>query len=107
MATEMPRRSRQLGRSGREAVHLHPIAREPVEIGTYDQRYRATPRRIQAPHQDTDRVAFRRDGSNAVLVITRFRPDHHAKSRWLADAPRELFPQCIDWQPDPITSSPG
>jgi putative transposase len=39
----------------------------------------------QAPHQDANRAALRRDRGHAVLGPARLRPDHHAQDRWLAE----------------------
>jgi transposase-like protein len=39
----------------------------------------------QAPDQDPDRAAQRRDRGDAVLGPARLGPDHHAQGRWLAE----------------------
>ena len=89
VAAEVPRRRRQLGGSRRPAVHLHPAALEPVEVGAHDQRDRAAARRVQAPHQDANRAALGRDRGDAVLGLACFRTDHHAQGRWMAEPRRE------------------
>jgi hypothetical protein len=68
-----------------ERCSASPAAPEPVEVGADHQRGRAAPRGVQAPHQDANRAAQRRDRRHAVLGVARLRPDHHAQGRWLAE----------------------
>ena len=63
-------------------TRLDPVA---MEIGADDQRDRAAARGVQAPDQDPDRAALRRDRAHAVLGVAGVRPDHDAQGRRLAD----------------------
>ncbi len=81
----MPRRRRQPGGSGRQALHLHALPAQPMEIDPNVERDRAIARGVQAPDQDPDRAALRRDRRHAVLGAARLRADRHAQARWKAD----------------------
>ena len=61
------------------------LSAEPMEERAYHQRDRAPPRGVQAPHQDPDGAAFRRDCGDVVLGIACCRPDHHAQGRRMAN----------------------
>ena len=82
---EMPRRRRQPGGGRRQAVHLHPLPAEPMAVDPNLERDRAIARRVQAPDQDPDRAALRRNRRHAVLGPARLRTDHHAQGRRMAD----------------------
>ena len=86
---EMPRRRRQPGGSGRQAVHLHALSAQPMEIDPNLERDRAIARGIQAPDQDPDRAALRRNRRHAVLGAARLGADHHAQGRRMAEPRRE------------------
>ena len=86
---QMSRRRRQPGGSRRQAVHLHPVPAEPMEIDPNLERDRAIARGVQAPDQDLDRAALRRNRRHAVLGAARLRTDHHAQGRRMADPRRE------------------
>ena len=49
------------------------------------ERDRAIARGVQAPDQDSDRAALRRNRRHAVLGAARLRTDHHAQGRRMAD----------------------
>src|SRR5271157_2380851 len=85
MAPQMPSRRRQPGGSRRQAVHLHALPAEPMEVDPNLERDRAIARGVQAPHQDPDRAALRRNRRHAVLGAARLRADHHAQGRRMAD----------------------
>src|SRR3984957_21112985 len=53
------------------------------------ERDRAIARGVQAPDQDSDRAALRRNRRHAVLGAARLRTDHHAQGRRMADPRRE------------------
>ena len=89
MAPQMPRRRRQPGGSRRQAVHIHPVPAEPMEIDPNLERDRAIARGVQAPDQHSDRAALRRNRRQAVLGAARLRTDHHAQGRRMADPRRE------------------
>src|SRR5271163_1738282 len=89
MAPQMPRRRRQPGGSRRQAVHIHAVPAEPMEIDPNLERDRAIARGVQAPDQDSDRAALRRNRRHAVLGAARLRTDHHAQGRRMADPRRE------------------
>ncbi len=89
MAAQMPRRRRQPGGSGRQAVHLHALSAQPMEIDPNLERDRAIARGIQAPDQDPDRAALRRNRRHAVLGAARLGADHHAQGRRMAEPRRE------------------
>ena len=89
MAPQMPRRRRQPGGSRRQAVHIHAVPAEPMEIDPNLERDRAIARGVQAPDQDLDRGALRRNRRHAVLGAARLRTDHHAQGRRMADPRRE------------------
>ena len=84
-----PRRRRQPGGSRRQAVHIHAVPAEPMEIDPNLERDRAIARGVQAPDQDSDRAALRRNRRHAVLGAARLRTDHHAQGRRMADPRRE------------------
>ena len=88
-APQMPRRRRQPGGSRRQAVHIHAVPAEPMEIDPNLERDRAIARGVQAPDQDSDRAALRRNRRHAVLGAARLRTDHHAQGRRMADPRRE------------------
>jgi transposase-like protein len=81
------------------AIHLHPPAARPMEIGAHHQRPfrqicdanrlsgndRAGARRVQAPHQDPDRPATGRHGAHAVLGSAGLGADRDAQGRWLGN----------------------
>ena len=79
MAPQMPRRRRQPGGSRRQAVHIHAVPAEPMEIDPNLERDRAIARGVQAPDQDLDRAALRRNRRHAVLGAARLRTDHMRK----------------------------
>ena len=79
MAPQMPRRRRQPGGSRRQAVHIHAVPAEPMEIDPNLERDRAIARGVQAPDQDSDRAALRRNRRHAVLGAARLRTDHMRK----------------------------
>src|ERR1700722_6854671 len=89
MAPQMPRRRRQPGGSRQQAVHIHPVPAEPMEIDPNLERDRAIARGVQAPDQHSDRAALRRNRRQAVLGAARLRTDHHAQGRRMADPRRE------------------
>ena len=89
MAAQMPRRRRQPGGGRRQAVHLHALPAEPMEVDPDLERDRAIARGVQAPDQDPDRAALRRDRRHAVLGAARLRADHHAQGRRMAQPRRE------------------
>ena len=89
MAPQMPRRRRQPGGSRRQALHLHALPAEPMEVDPNLERDRAIARGVQAPDQDPDRAALRRNRRHAVLGAARLRADRHAKGRRMADPRRE------------------
>jgi hypothetical protein len=88
VAAQVPGGRRQPGGGRPASLHLHPIADQPMEVGTNDQCHRAPARGIQAPDQDTDRATRRRDRGHAVLGAARLGPDHHAQDRRLAEPRR-------------------
>ena len=45
----------------------------------HDERRRAAARGVQAPHQNANRAAQRRDRGHAALGVAGFGPDHHRK----------------------------
>ena len=61
----------------------------PMEVDPNLERDRAIARRVQAPDQDPDRAALRRNRGHAVLGAARFRADHHAQGRRMAEPRRE------------------
>ena len=89
MAPQMPRRRRQPGGSRRQALHLHALPAEPMEIDPNLERDRALARGVQAPDQDPDRAALRRNRRHAVLGAARLRADHHAQGRRMAEPRRK------------------
>jgi transposase-like protein len=74
-----------------EAVHLHALPQEPMEIDPHVECDRAIARRVQAADQDPDRAAFRGNCRDAVLGPAGFWPDHDAQGGWLAKPRREAF----------------
>src|ERR1700728_2644329 len=89
MAPQMPRCRRQPGGSRRQAIHIHAVRAEPMEIDPNLERDRAIARGVQAPDQHSDRAALRRNRRQAVLGAARLRTDHHAQGRRMADPRRE------------------
>ena len=85
MAPQMPRRRRQPGGSRRQALHLHALPAEPMEIDPNLECDRAIARGVQASDQDPDRAALRRNRRHAVLGAARLRADHHAQGRRMAE----------------------
>ena len=77
-----------LEEAGEQLFAFTRLARQPVEIGTDDQRHRAAARGVQAPHQDPNRAALGRDRRHAVLGPACLRSDHHAQGRRLANTCR-------------------
>src|ERR1700722_17198114 len=69
----------------RPALHLHPAAAQPMEERSHHQRDRTAPRGVQAPDQNPDSAAVRRDCSDVVLGTARLRSDHYAQSRRMAE----------------------
>ena len=96
VAAEVPGRGRQPRGGRRPAVHLHPPAAEPMEVGPDHECGRAAARGVQAADQDPDRAALGRDRRHAVLGAARLRPDHHAQGRRLADPRPAASDQPID-----------
>src|SRR3954453_7740864 len=80
VAAQVPGRRRQPGGGRRAALHLHPVADQPVEVGPNHQRHRAASRGIQAPDQDPDGAALGRDRRDAVLGAARIGSNHDAQS---------------------------
>ena len=80
---------RQPGGGRRQAVHLHPLPAEPMEVDPHLERDRTPARGVQAPHQDPDHPALRRNRRHAVLGAARLRADNDAEGRRLADPRRE------------------
>ena len=78
-----------LEEAGDQAVHIHTVPAEPMEIDPNLERDRAIARGVQAPDQDLDRVALRRNRRHAVLGAARLRTDHNAQGRRMADPRRE------------------
>ena len=81
--------ARQPGRSRRQALHLHALPAEPMEVDPNLERDRAIARGVQAPDQDPDRAALRRNRRDDVLGAARLRTDHHAQGRRMANSRRE------------------
>ena len=76
--------SRQPRGSRRPALHLYPVAPQPMEERTHHQCHRAAARGVQAADQDTDRSTVCRHRRHAVLGVACLRSDQHAQDRWLA-----------------------
>jgi hypothetical protein len=85
MAAQMQSGSLQSRRGRRPAVHLHRVARQPMEECAHHQRHRTASRGVQTPHQDPDSAALSRDRSHVILGAARRWSDHHAQSRRMAD----------------------
>src|SRR6202022_3334678 len=83
-----PRR-RRLGGTGTQLFHIPAVPAEPMEVDPNLERDRAIARRVQAPDQDSDCAALRRNRRPAVLGAARLRTDHHAQGRRMADPRRE------------------
>jgi transposase-like protein len=67
--------------------------RKSMEIDPNDERHRASARGIQAPDQDANRAAERRNRRHVVLGLAGVRADRDAKGQWLArSAPRSAGP---------------
>jgi putative transposase len=75
----------------RQAVHLHPLPAQPMEVDPHLERDRAPARGVQAPHQDPDHPALRRNRRHALLGAARIRTDPHAQGRRMADPRREAI----------------
>src|SRR3954471_5082191 len=85
VAAQMPSGRRQPGGGRRAALHLHPIAGQPMEISPDDQCRGTAARGVQATDQDADGAAISRDRGHALLGAARLGSDHDAQGRWLAD----------------------
>ena len=85
VAAEVPRGGRQPGGGGRAAVHLHLVPAEPMALDPHHECDRTPARGVQAPHQDADRAALRRNRRHAVLGADGLRSDHHAQGRRMAE----------------------
>ena len=78
-----------LEEAGERLFTFTRLPAEPMEVGANHERDRAAARRVQAPDQDADRAALRRNRGDAVLGAARLRADHHAQGRRMADPRRE------------------
>jgi len=91
VAAEIRCGRRKLGRIERQAFHLHALPEEPMEIDPKLECHRTPARRVQAADQGADRFAERGNSRYALLGIARFRPNHNAQSRWLAEPWRKTL----------------
>jgi transposase-like protein len=69
--------------SRRQALHLHALLEEPMEIDKDHECHRAFARGIQAADQDADHPSFGGNGCDVVLGVAGFRPDRNAQNRRL------------------------
>ena len=74
---------------GDRLAYLHAVPAQPMEVDPNLKRDRTIARGVQAPDQDSDCAALRRNRRHAVLGAARLRTDHHAQGRRMADPRRE------------------
>ena len=80
VAAQTRSRRQQPGGSRRPALHLHPLAAEPVAQRAHHQRDRTATRGVQAQDQNADCAAVGGHGRHVVLGVACIRPDQHAQS---------------------------